>query len=787
MSSSNKQIVVDAQVLQTSAWERGMGKYTFSLLKALHDREEYDVTLLFNTNLSFNDEMRSRVSAEMPRFSTHDINLLTPSSKKVKDIQQKNEEILDRFLNKAQLNNEHVSFLIPCLFLGPACPVFPSGTKNVLLMHDIIPLQFFERYFPMMHVQDYLAHFKTLFKADHVVTISQSVRDDMLVYLGLEGKKVTVIDSAAAITTAPETDAEFRQRYTKPFVLMPTGNDLRKNNQRCAAAFQSFLDENGADLQLVITSHFTDFEKEELNRLSRNLVFTDNISDDELAWLYKHSEFVLFAAENEGLGMPLLEAAEFKKRVVCSDIPVFREVSPDAFIFVDPYNTGSIQTGIKTAYDQKGHPVDNEGYVKIAAKYNWRQVAHNLDRSLGIAIKEPVVNKPRIAVLGPKPSSYSAIGKTLLELHPALSRRFDIDYYFETSIVEDKKVRPNYLPYVTNCYDVKEFNAKRYAEYDAVIYHMGNSENHLVTAQHALALPGIIIVHDTHMPGLFKFLKEERVMDVKRVELEEQLNTFVKEGKSSYITSLTNAQLGLIVHSEYTKQTVSELLEKPVEVKRANLTFANPAYNAQVLDRGKLRIGLGGILAGVKGLEIIESIATEKVFSDCIIEVFGFNFAEKGLLERLQSLPTVRISTNLSDYEFQTTLASLNVLVNYRMEYRGETSCTVLEAMRYGVIPVVRNIGWYSELPDNTAVKVDSLDDVLPALRRLIGDKTERMNRAVAAKEMIDREFLHEYYVDNIYDLMQEIRQKDGTINARIAASAREGQSVGNIMKIIET
>lgn len=784
----SKALVVDCQVLQTITWDRGMGKYTYNLLKGLHEVYDGEVHLLFNTNLPRNEAMRSLVAKELKKFTPHDISLLIPGNRSVGDLQAKNVVLLDKALDSLNLNAEDTAYFIPCLFLWPACAVFPSGTTNVLLMHDIIPLLYHDRYFPTMRVDDYLAQYKIIFEADRVVTVSQSVCDDLQVYLGLESKRTSAINGASVVAADMPERVDLSKDYKKPYVFMPTGNDIRKNNQRAVNAFESYLKESGKDLELVISSFFTDFEKQELRRLSPHIRFCGNVTDDELAWLFKNSECLLFPSESEGLGLPMLDAVMVDQKVICSDIPVFREISANGFYFADPYNPDSIKEALAKALEHKSLSDDaKKEYKRIKKEFTWENVASRLVKQLSLT-KKTDLTKPRkrIAILGPKPSSYSAIGKTLLELHPALSRRFDIDYYLETSIVEDKYVRPNHLKYAANCYEVKDFNAKRYREYDAVVYHMGNSENHLLTAQHALALPGIMIVHDTHMPNIYRFLREEGYMDQRRIALEEQLNEFVTEGRSSFITSLVNSQLGIIMHSEYAKQTIMDVLENEVALKRGNLTFANPSYNVQDRNRDKVHIGLGGILASVKGLELVEQIAGMPEFSDCIIEVFGFNFAETGVLERIQQYSNIRLSTNLTDQEFQMRLASLDILLNYRMEYRGETSCTVLESMRYGVVPVVRNIGWYGELPDDCAVKIDSLDDVVPTLHKLVEDKQLRRSIGTAGKQMIERGFLHEYYATVLDELIDEITVADDLSRKPLATGIHANQSLQRLLGYVE-
>jgi glycosyltransferase involved in cell wall biosynthesis len=54
------------------------------------------------------------------------------------------------------------------------------------------------------------------------------------------------------------------------------------------------------------------------------------VSDRMMYDLYSLSDLLLFTSEQEGFGIPLLEAALFKLPVFCSNIPPFREIGGDA-------------------------------------------------------------------------------------------------------------------------------------------------------------------------------------------------------------------------------------------------------------------------------------------------------------------------------------------------------------------------------------------------------------------------------------------------------------------------
>jgi glycosyltransferase involved in cell wall biosynthesis len=81
-------------------------------------------------------------------------------------------------------------------------------------------------------------------------------------------------------------------------------------------------------------------ETPDIHRLVSNLGlgdkvhFLEGVSDSELQWCYTHCEVVVSPSTVEGFGLPVAEALLAGCRIVCSDIPAFREVADGHCRFV---------------------------------------------------------------------------------------------------------------------------------------------------------------------------------------------------------------------------------------------------------------------------------------------------------------------------------------------------------------------------------------------------------------------------------------------------------------------
>lgn len=64
--------------------------------------------------------------------------------------------------------------------------------------------------------------------------------------------------------------------------------------------------------------------------IQSRVVLVDSLADTELAWLYRNTLLLLCPSTIEGFGLPVAEAMQYGAQVVCSDIPVFREIASDS-------------------------------------------------------------------------------------------------------------------------------------------------------------------------------------------------------------------------------------------------------------------------------------------------------------------------------------------------------------------------------------------------------------------------------------------------------------------------
>lgn len=721
-------LVIDGQLFQSLAFHRGIGKYSMGLLEELEKTSNfYDLrTIIFNQNGLHDEDLRS-IKKIIPSFEIKFLPLGLAGAGnylKYSKLEAANKKVLDQYIN-TELMDHRVDFLILSLFQDAEVSTFPSrcGGKY-LIVYDLIPIEFPEYYIHDPYTRKvYLSRFKVLNEADHFFTISRTVANDVAIHLGVPPSRVTPILGAQIKRKRIKTKT-VKELEGQQYILMPSGDDPRKNNSRAVMAFEEFNKNHNNAYKLVITSFFGERIQQELKAYCQNIYFSGNVSENELSWLYENAKGVFFASEAEGLGLPVLEAVEFNKPVACSAIDVFKEISQDAFVFCDPYDIASMSAGLREITTEE-NKINKADYNKILKDYDWRLTAQKVTNILRQALYQhpPEIKKPKIAIFTSRVEGFAATGKLTQEQHYQLSRVADVDYYLSEGLTSDARnanIRPSFLEYAANCYSPWQFNVESYEKYHQVIHHIGNSEYYVPALIKALTYPDTVIVHDTNVQGLYEAAKAFGYIDEPRYIAEKSLQELSGATKSQFLVSLLRRQKRVIVHSEYAASAAKEITQgSDVEIVRIDLAASEPYFVNIEKPGDEVIVAMAGIVHEAKGLELVEEITK---IPRVTLKIFGFSLLSQESEERIKYLPNVQIIQSPSDGRFLYELENSDVVLNYRLHYHGETSLSTIEALRLGKVVIVNNTGWFDELPDDIVCKVDSKEKVVSTIETIIKD-----------------------------------------------------------------
>lgn len=183
--------------------------------------------------------------------------------------------------------------------------------------------------------------------ADRIITGSEVARAEIVSGLGVDRGRIDVVPHGLRRPPGNVSSALARERHRlggRPVVLTVATNVPHKNLPSLIEAAALIASEERPTF--VIAGHGTDDATLEAAVSSRGLAahvrLLGRCSDDELESLYALASCLLLPTLHEGFGLPVIEAMARSVPVLCSDIPVLREVANEAAMFFDPRDPADI-------------------------------------------------------------------------------------------------------------------------------------------------------------------------------------------------------------------------------------------------------------------------------------------------------------------------------------------------------------------------------------------------------------------------------------------------------------
>lgn len=262
----------------------------------------------------------------------------------------------------------------------------PLAVANqVVTVHDLVPLDHpewlnrgFARWYGFMLP-------RLVRRARHVIAISGFTRERLLETTGLAADRVTVVhNGVGAGFRPPPSDDRRKMRESlglgETRYLLSVGTlEPRKNLPGLLRAWRHALPRLPDDLELVIAGapgRASVFAESRMDDLPARVRLVGRVGDEMLPSLYAEAEWFVYLSLYEGFGLPPLEAMACGTPVIVSDIPVFREVTADASIAVEPGNADAVaDTLVRAVADSALRESLSRRGVEQAAQFEWGETA----------------------------------------------------------------------------------------------------------------------------------------------------------------------------------------------------------------------------------------------------------------------------------------------------------------------------------------------------------------------------------------------------------------------------
>lgn len=342
-------------------FDRGLGRYNFSLLSNLADLDQVNKYWVFGNaeRLSNLPTGWAKIQAPWRVYSVGE--------------QLK----LPLLLKKYPLDLVHwPHFNVPFLYSKPFIV-----TIHDMIMHEF-PNERATTLLPFVYRLKWSLYrnvFESAIKrAQAIITVSQATKKTLLEYYPKIKSKISVIYEA------PTVDG--RQYHNLPrllenFYLLYVGASYpHKNLILLAKTFRELLFK-WPSLRLVLVGRsdfFYERLKKELQAMSINkgIIFWGEATDEALASLYAHASVYITPSLAEGFNLSAVEALSFGCPVVASDLPVHREILGRAALFakkdqIEDYVklVGQTLASDASKLAQSGHT------ASVLSHYSWQIAA----------------------------------------------------------------------------------------------------------------------------------------------------------------------------------------------------------------------------------------------------------------------------------------------------------------------------------------------------------------------------------------------------------------------------
>ena len=322
-------------------------------------------------------------------------------------------------------------------------------------------------------------------------------------------------------------------------------------------------------------------------------------------------------------------------------------------------------------------------------------------------------------------------------------------------------------------------------QYDAIVYHVGNDHRyHARIVETMRRRPGIAVFHDLALQDFFLGLARER-KDM-RLYLDEMLvchgekerrlaEEHLRRGSvppqvAVPLSFPLNCRLardaeGIVTHSDWARARL-QATTSSAPIRRINMPVvvgarAESNRNAE----GVVSIASFGLITPGKGIEqvlrVLRTLRDEFDFHYTLVGSDNSYFNVRALIEDYGMNDRVTITGHVSLSEFKQRIAATDIALNIRERTVGETSASLCRLMAAGVPSIVADIGWYSELPDDSVIKLPldfHADAVLQAyLRRLLGDQAFRARIGDNARRHMLAEHSMEQAATDYLEFIEEV------------------------------
>ena len=277
------------------------------------------------------------------------------------------------------LHKDKVDVLFSPYYCGPLFVTVPQ----IVCLHDISFVRFPQDFPSWIRFKPKLLAYPSCKWADHVITVSEFSRQEILREYGLPPSKVGVVYPGKETLDWPQRPSNAligEQNLHTPFFLF-VGSLLPRRQISCVLQALSKLP---SEYRFVVVGetdakrHRSLYQSAQAINVVDRMHILGHVSDEYLDYLYTRTLALISPSTYEGFGLPVLEAMARGVPVIAWDIPVMREVVGEAGVLIPAGDVEALARAMsKFTTDQELGTVLYQQGQEQANRFSWQRSAAN--------------------------------------------------------------------------------------------------------------------------------------------------------------------------------------------------------------------------------------------------------------------------------------------------------------------------------------------------------------------------------------------------------------------------
>lgn len=271
------------------------------------------------------------------------------------------------------------------IFHAPNYFLPPYAQNGIITVHDLSVFNY-----PETHPVERIRHFerefsKSVAQAVHIITDSQTTREEVISFTGLPANKITAVSLGVSRNYVPRSKQETSPTLSKYklkhgcYGLCVSTLEPRKKIESLLIAWQQLPVKLRDIFPLILIGGFgwlceslkMEIKLGEVNGWVKHLGY---VPESDLPLIYAGASLFIYPSIYEGFGLPPIEAMAAGVPVVVSNQSCLPEITQGAALMVNPEDIISFTLAIeKGLTDESWRKEAISNGLSVASKYTWKR------------------------------------------------------------------------------------------------------------------------------------------------------------------------------------------------------------------------------------------------------------------------------------------------------------------------------------------------------------------------------------------------------------------------------